>query len=87
MPHDRGVAPPPGSRTRTLVGSKDDRAPPGSSLDDSAPHHVTSGPQPAQPLDADDPARVRLASGAVPSGDDGPGPAVALVRAALAETP
>ncbi|UKF25821.1 PIG-L family deacetylase [Clavibacter seminis] len=48
---------------------------------------MTSGPQPAQPLDADDPARVRLASGAVPSGDDGPGPAVALVRAALAETP
>ncbi|SLJ88341.1 PIG-L family deacetylase [Clavibacter michiganensis] len=51
------------------------------------PHPVTSGPQPAQPLDADAPARVRLASGAVPPGDDRPGPAVALVRAALAETP
>uniref|UniRef100_UPI00373FCC8C helix-turn-helix transcriptional regulator n=1 Tax=Clavibacter michiganensis TaxID=28447 RepID=UPI00373FCC8C len=48
---------------------------------------MTSGPQPAQPLDADAPARVRLASGAVPPGDDRPGPAVALVRAALAETP
>ncbi|WP_316309101.1 hypothetical protein [Clavibacter michiganensis] len=44
---------------------------------------MTSGPQPAQPLDADAPARVRLASGAVPPGDDRPGPAVALVRAAL----
>ncbi|WP_435081014.1 PIG-L family deacetylase [Clavibacter michiganensis] len=48
---------------------------------------MTSGPQPAHPLDADAPARVRLASGAVPPGDDGQGPAVALVRAALAETP
>ncbi|WP_316309766.1 hypothetical protein, partial [Clavibacter michiganensis] len=46
---------------------------------------MTSGPQPAQPLDADAPARVRLASGAVPPGDDRPGPAVALVRAALAD--
>ncbi|UKF81167.1 PIG-L family deacetylase [Clavibacter californiensis] len=48
---------------------------------------MTSGPQPAHPLDAEVPARVRLASGAVPPGDDRPGPAVALVRAALAETP
>ncbi|WP_308726688.1 PIG-L family deacetylase [Clavibacter sp. VKM Ac-2542] len=48
---------------------------------------MTSGPQPAHPLDADAPARVRLASGAVPPGDDGQGAAVALVRAALAETP
>nr|WP_316317149.1 PIG-L family deacetylase [Clavibacter michiganensis] len=40
-----------------------------------------------RPLDAAAPARVRLASGAVPPGDDRPGPAVALVRAALAETP
>ncbi|MBM7412983.1 LmbE family N-acetylglucosaminyl deacetylase/protein-L-isoaspartate O-methyltransferase [Clavibacter michiganensis] len=48
---------------------------------------MTSGPLPASAPDATAPARVRLASGAVPPGDDRPGPAVSLVREALAATP
>nr|WP_228494494.1 PIG-L family deacetylase [Clavibacter sp. VKM Ac-2873] len=54
-----------------------------------APHPVTSGPLPASASapDAHEPPRVRFASGAVPPGDDAPGPAVVLVRRALAATP
>jgi LmbE family N-acetylglucosaminyl deacetylase/SAM-dependent methyltransferase len=48
---------------------------------------VTSGPLPASTPDATATARVRLASGAVPPGDDAAGPAVTLVREALAATP
>ncbi|OUE22582.1 Mg-protoporphyrin IX methyl transferase [Clavibacter michiganensis] len=48
---------------------------------------MTSASPTASPLDADLPVRVRLASGAVPPGDDRPGPAVALAREALAATP
>ncbi|QGV70821.1 PIG-L family deacetylase [Clavibacter nebraskensis] len=87
MSHGGGAAPPAGSRPRTLVGSKDDRAPPGRPLDDLAPLPVTSGPLPASTPDATAPARVRLASGAVPPGDAAAGPAVSLVRESLAATP
>ncbi|AWF99265.1 PIG-L family deacetylase [Clavibacter michiganensis] len=48
---------------------------------------MTSGPLPASTPDATAPARVRLASGAVPPGDDAAGPAVSRVREALAATP
>lgn len=48
---------------------------------------MTSGPLSAYALDAHEPARVRLASGAVPPGEDAAGPAVVLVRGALAATP
>ncbi|MBF4630600.1 PIG-L family deacetylase [Clavibacter michiganensis subsp. phaseoli] len=48
---------------------------------------MTSAPLPASALDASVPPRVRLASGAVPPGEDAPGTAVALVREALAATP
>ncbi|MBF4623328.1 PIG-L family deacetylase [Clavibacter sp. VKM Ac-2872] len=48
---------------------------------------MTSGPLPASAPDAHVPPRVRLASGAVPPGQDPDGTAVALVRQALAATP
>ncbi|MBP2457435.1 LmbE family N-acetylglucosaminyl deacetylase/protein-L-isoaspartate O-methyltransferase [Clavibacter michiganensis] len=47
---------------------------------------MTSAPLPASALDASAPPRVRLASGAVPPGEDAPGTAVAVAREALAAT-
>ncbi|WP_247650029.1 PIG-L family deacetylase [Clavibacter capsici] len=48
---------------------------------------MTSAPLPGSPSDATVPARVRLASGAVPPGEDAAGPAVLRVREALPATP
>ncbi|RIJ54170.1 hypothetical protein DZG02_17185, partial [Clavibacter lycopersici] len=48
---------------------------------------MPASPLDASPLDADLPARVRLASGAVSPGDDAAGPAVTIVRRSLAATP